>query len=51
MTPVEAALIDQRTLNREEVGMVYDLPGPLMNDLSMRRWRMSRSTRRLCIGM
>jgi phage portal protein BeeE len=34
MTPVEAALIDQRTLNREEVGMVYDLPGPLMNDLS-----------------
>jgi phage portal protein BeeE len=34
MTPVEAALIDQRKLNREEVGMVYDLPGPLMNDLS-----------------
>jgi phage portal protein BeeE len=34
MTPVEAELIDQRKLNREEVGMVYDLPGPLMNDLS-----------------
>jgi HK97 family phage portal protein len=34
MTPVEAALIEQRQLNREEVGMVYDLAGPLMNDLS-----------------
>jgi HK97 family phage portal protein len=34
MTPVEAGLIDSRKLNREEVGMVYDLPGPLMNDLS-----------------
>jgi hypothetical protein len=34
MTPVEAALIDQRQLNREEVGMVYDLAGPLMNDLT-----------------
>jgi HK97 family phage portal protein len=34
MTPVEAALIDQRKLNREEVGMVYDLAGPLMNDLT-----------------
>jgi HK97 family phage portal protein len=34
MTPVEAELTTQRKLNREEVGMVYDLPGPLMNDLS-----------------
>jgi len=34
MSPVEVALIDQRKLNREEVGMVYDLAGPLMNDLS-----------------
>jgi HK97 family phage portal protein len=34
LSPVEAALIEQRNLNREEVGMVYDLPGPLMNDLS-----------------
>jgi HK97 family phage portal protein len=34
LTPVEAALIDQRKLNREEVGMVYDLAGPLMNDLT-----------------
>lgn len=33
LTPVEAELIQQRWLNREEVGMVYDLPGPLMNDL------------------
>jgi phage portal protein BeeE len=33
LTPVEAALIEQRKLNREEVGMVYDLAGPLMNDL------------------
>lgn len=33
MTPVEAELIQQRWLNREEVGMVFDLPGPLMNDL------------------
>lgn len=34
LTPVEAALIDQRRLNHEEVGMVYDLAGPLMNDLT-----------------
>ncbi|HVF79287.1 MAG TPA: phage portal protein [Solirubrobacteraceae bacterium] len=34
MSPVEVALIEQRKLNREEVGMVYDLAGPLMNDLS-----------------
>jgi HK97 family phage portal protein len=34
MSPVEAALIDQRKLSREEVGMVYDLAGPLMNDLT-----------------
>lgn len=34
MSPVEVELIDQRKLNREEVGMVYDLAGPLMNDLS-----------------
>jgi HK97 family phage portal protein len=34
LTPVEAALIDQRKLSREEVGMVYDLAGPLMNDLT-----------------
>lgn len=34
MSPVEVELIEQRKLNREEVGMVYDLAGPLMNDLS-----------------
>ena len=34
MSPVEAALIEQRRLNHEEVGMVYDLAGPLMNDLT-----------------
>jgi HK97 family phage portal protein len=34
MSPVEAALIDQRRVNREEVGMVYDMAGPLMNDLT-----------------
>jgi HK97 family phage portal protein len=33
LSPVEAELIQQRKLNREEVGMVYDLAGPLMNDL------------------
>ncbi len=32
-SPVEVELIQQRKLNREEVGMVYDLTGPLMNDL------------------
>jgi HK97 family phage portal protein len=31
-SPVEVALIDQRKLNREEVGMVYDMGGPLMGD-------------------
>jgi HK97 family phage portal protein len=31
-SPVEVALIDQRKLDREEVGMVYDMPGPLMGD-------------------
>lgn len=34
MSAVEAELIEQRKLNREEVGMVYDLAGPLMNDLT-----------------
>lgn len=34
LTPVETALIEQRRVNREEVGMVYDLSGPLMNDLT-----------------
>lgn len=34
LSPVEAALVDQRRLNREEVGMVLDLSGPLMNDLT-----------------
>jgi HK97 family phage portal protein len=34
MSPVEVELIEQRKLNREEVGMVYDLAGPLMNDLT-----------------
>jgi phage portal protein BeeE len=33
-TPVEAALMEQRQLSREEVGMVYDLAGPLINDLT-----------------
>jgi HK97 family phage portal protein len=33
LSPVETALIEQRKLNREEVGAVYDLAGPLMNDL------------------
>jgi HK97 family phage portal protein len=32
MSPVEVALIDQRRLDREEVGIVYDMPGPLMGD-------------------
>src|SRR3954451_3026741 len=34
MSPVEAALIDQRRLNLEEIGRVYDLAGPVMNDLT-----------------
>lgn len=33
LSPVEAALIEQRHVNWEEVGMVYDLAGPLMGDL------------------
>jgi HK97 family phage portal protein len=33
MSPIDTALIEQRKLNREEVGAVYDLAGPLMNDL------------------
>jgi HK97 family phage portal protein len=31
-SPVEVALIDQRKLSREEIGMVFDMPGPLMGD-------------------
>ena len=34
LSPVEAALIEQRRLNREDIGIVYDLSGPLMNDLT-----------------
>jgi HK97 family phage portal protein len=34
MSPIEAALIDQRRLDHELVGMVYDMAGPLMNDLT-----------------
>lgn len=34
LSPVETALIEARKLNREEVGAVYDLTGPLMNDLT-----------------
>ncbi|MCW3039367.1 MAG: uncharacterized protein JWM31_1272 [Solirubrobacterales bacterium] len=34
LSPVEVALIDQRRHNREEIGAVYDLTGPLMNDLT-----------------
>jgi HK97 family phage portal protein len=33
MTPVEVELIQQRKLNREEVGIVFDMAGPLMGDL------------------
>jgi HK97 family phage portal protein len=33
LSPVEVQLIEQRQTNREEVGAVYDLSGPLMNDL------------------
>jgi HK97 family phage portal protein len=33
MSPVEVALIDQRTLSIAEIGRVYDLSGPVMNDL------------------
>jgi HK97 family phage portal protein len=32
LSPVEVALIEQRHLAWEEVGMVYDMGGPLMND-------------------
>ena len=31
-SPVEVELVAQRKLDREEVGMVYDLAGPLMGD-------------------
>lgn len=31
-SPVEVALIDQRKLSREEIGMVFDMAGPLMGD-------------------
>jgi HK97 family phage portal protein len=31
-TAVEVELIAQRKLDREEIGIVYDLPGPLMGD-------------------
>jgi HK97 family phage portal protein len=34
LTPVEAELIDQRRLNWDEVGMVFDLAGPLRGDLA-----------------
>lgn len=33
-TPVEAQLIQQRQLHREEVNAVYDVPGPLVSDLT-----------------
>jgi phage portal protein BeeE len=36
LSPVEVALIDQRRLNLEEIGRVYDLSGPVMNDLDAR---------------
>ncbi len=32
MTPVEVELIQQRRLNREDIGMVFDMAGPLMGD-------------------
>jgi HK97 family phage portal protein len=34
MSPVEAALIDQRKLNREEISIVYDLGGPSLSDVT-----------------
>lgn len=33
LSPVEVALIEQRKLNMQEVGMVFDLAGPLMGDM------------------
>jgi HK97 family phage portal protein len=33
LSPVEVALIEQRNLNLGEIGRVYDLSGPVMNDL------------------
>lgn len=33
LSPVEVELIEQKRMNNEEVGAVYDLSGPLMNDL------------------
>jgi HK97 family phage portal protein len=34
MSPVEAALIEQRKLNREEVAIVFDLGGPSLSDIT-----------------
>jgi HK97 family phage portal protein len=34
MSPVEAALVDQRHVNADEIGFVFDLSGPLRGDLS-----------------
>jgi HK97 family phage portal protein len=34
LSPVEAALIEQRKLNREEVAIVYDLGGPSLSDIT-----------------
>jgi HK97 family phage portal protein len=33
LSPVEVALIEQRNLNLGEIGRVFDLSGPVMNDL------------------
>jgi HK97 family phage portal protein len=33
LSPVEVALIEQRKLNLGEIGMVFDLAGPLMGDM------------------
>jgi len=33
LSPVEVALIEQRKLNLQEIGMVFDLAGPLMGDM------------------
>jgi HK97 family phage portal protein len=34
LSPVEAALIEQRKLNREEVAIVFDLGGPSLSDIT-----------------
>jgi phage portal protein BeeE len=34
LSPIEAALIEQRKLNREEVAIVYDLGGPSLSDIT-----------------